>query len=111
MHWWGVSPNVVKGWRKHLDVDRVNNPGTHRLVQANAEAGAEAIKAKEWTPAERQAKRDRAKRFDLGRHLWHCYPGPRWTAEQLALLGTLLDAEVAGAPAGRRTRCGSNASG
>src|SRR5260370_998924 len=46
--WWGASRNVVRQWRRFLDVDRVNNPGTHRLVQASAEAGAEAIKANEW---------------------------------------------------------------
>jgi hypothetical protein len=32
----------------------------------------------------------------LGRSLVPGYHGPRWTAEQLALLGTLPDAEVAG---------------
>jgi hypothetical protein len=76
-------------------VDRVNNPGTHRLVKANAEAGAEVVKVKEWTHAERQAKRDNAKRLDLGRNLRPGYHGPRWTAAQLKLLGKLPDAEVA----------------
>src|SRR5690349_21443994 len=33
-YWWGVSHGVLERWRKFLDVDRVNNPGTHRLVQA-----------------------------------------------------------------------------
>jgi hypothetical protein len=95
MFWWGVSVGVVHRWRKFLAVDRVNNPGTHRLVQASAEAGAEAVQAKEWTDAERQAKWERSKALDLARHLTTGYHGPWWTAEELALLGTLPDAEVA----------------
>jgi hypothetical protein len=93
--WWGVSHGVVRHWRKALEVTRTNNPGTHRLLQANAEAGAAAIKAKEWTEAERQAKREAAYRLDLGRYLQPGWHGPRWTAAQKKLLGKLPDAEVA----------------
>src|SRR5258707_5870441 len=60
--WWGVSHGVVERWRKLFDVDRVNNAGTHRLMQANAQAGAEAVKAKEWSDAERQVKRKLARK-------------------------------------------------
>jgi hypothetical protein len=81
--------------RRFLDIDRLNNPGTHRLVQASAEAGAEAVQAKQWTDAERQVKRDTAKTLDLGRTLIHGYHGPWWTDEDVALLGTMPDAEVA----------------
>jgi hypothetical protein len=76
-------------------VTRTNNPGTHRLVQANAQAGAEAVKAKDWTDAERDAKREAARRLDLARHLRPGYHGPRRTAAQLKLLGKLPDSEVA----------------
>jgi hypothetical protein len=95
MFWWGVSGGVVNRWRKFLDVTRTNNGGTHRLVQASAEAGAEVVKAREWTDAERQAMRDTAKRLDLAQHLRHGYHGPRWTAAQLKLPGKLPDLEVA----------------
>jgi hypothetical protein len=91
----GVSQGVVHRWRKFLDVTRTNNPGTHRLVQASAQAGGDAAKVKEWTDAERQAKRELAERLDLGRHLQPGYHGPTWTAEQKAQLGTLPDDHVA----------------
>ena len=74
--WWGVSHGVVRHWRKVLEVTRTNNPGTHRLVQANAEAGAEAIKAKEWTDEERDAKRRLAKKLKLVRHIKPGFHGP-----------------------------------
>jgi hypothetical protein len=42
------------------------------------------------------ARRSRTNReLDLKRHLHKGYHGPRWTAAQLALLGTLPDEEVA----------------
>jgi hypothetical protein len=76
-YWWGVSKSVVQRWRRFLEVNRTNNPGTHRLVRASARAGGEAMQAKEWTDAERQMKRDTAKALDLGRSLIRGYHG-RW---------------------------------
>jgi hypothetical protein len=93
--WWGVHDGVVWRWRKALGVTRTNNPGTHRLIQASAKAGAEAIKAKDWTDEECDARSESAKRLNLARHLRTRYHGPRWTPEQLAMLGTMLDADVA----------------
>jgi len=40
-------------------------------------------------------KSEIARRLNLAQHLQPGYHGPRWTAEQLALLGTLPDADVA----------------
>jgi hypothetical protein len=94
-YWLGVAHGVVHQWRRLLDVTRTNNPGTHRLVQASAQAGGAAAEAKEWTETERQAKREIAERLDLGRHLRPGYHGPRWTRAERALLGKLSDAEVA----------------
>src|SRR5438477_10438986 len=76
-------------------MERVNNRGTLRLVQANAKAGAQTQRDREGTEAERQAKREASKRLDLGKYLHPGYHAPRWTAGQLALLGTLADADVA----------------
>ena len=50
---------------------------------------------REFTQAERQVKRENAMRLNLARHLVTGYHGPRWTEAELALLGTLPDAEVA----------------
>jgi hypothetical protein len=91
MYWWGVSDGVIHRWRKFLDVTRTNNPGTRRLVQA----GAETQQARVWTDAERQAKREAAHRLNLRKSLVLGYHGAWWTDEELALLGTLPDAEVA----------------
>jgi hypothetical protein len=76
-------------------VTRTDNPGTHRLIQGSAEAGAQAQRARVWTDAERQAWRETAKRLDLGPTLIRGYHDPWWTDEELALRGTLPDAEVA----------------
>ena len=76
-------------------MSRTNNPGTYRLQRASAHGGGDVAKAKEWTEAERQAKREIAERPDLGRHLRHGYHGPRWTRMERALLGKLPDAQVA----------------
>jgi hypothetical protein len=76
-------------------VTRTNNPGTHKLVKESSQAGAEAIKAKEWSDAERQAKRERAKELDLSRHLRPRFRGDEWTETEMKLLGKLPDAEVA----------------
>jgi hypothetical protein len=94
-YWWGLSHGVVNRWRKFLDVDRVNNPGTHKLVKASAQAGAEVIKSKVWTDAEREAKREQTKRLNLARHLRPGYHGRWWTEEEMDLLGKFLDDEVA----------------
>src|SRR5271157_814761 len=50
---------------------------------------------REWTPEEREAKRQRALEMNLGRHLKPGYPGDWWTDEELALLGTVADEQVA----------------
>jgi hypothetical protein len=94
-YWWGAAQGVVHRWRKCLDVSRTNNHGTHRLVQASAQAGSDAVKTRGFTDAERQARREQAMRLDLGRPLQPGYHGPRWTAAQRKLLGKLPDAEVA----------------
>jgi len=65
------------------------------LVQAAAELGGGAMANHDFTAAERETRRRNARRLNLAQHLKQGYHGPRWTAEQLAFLGTLLDAKVA----------------
>jgi hypothetical protein len=97
MHWFGVGANAAWAWRKAFGVAgrARTTPGTRRAVRAAAVRGAEAVKAKEWTPAERKARSRLAKR--QGRKFpprWTPESGG-WTAEQLALLGTDRDSAVA----------------
>jgi hypothetical protein len=98
--WWGISEGVVWRWRMVLGIPRAGTEGSKLLIQAAAQAGADAMQAREFTEAERKMKRRNARRLNLAQHLPTGYHGPRWTADQLALLGTLPDADVA-AIAGR----------
>ncbi|HKI32353.1 MAG TPA: hypothetical protein VKA46_10830 [Gemmataceae bacterium] len=95
MHWWAASPTAVNNWRKALGVTRTDNEGTARLIQAAAEKGAEEVKAREWTEEERERRRRNTVENDLGRHLVTGYHGPLWTREDIALLGTVPDKEIA----------------
>jgi hypothetical protein len=91
----GVSVGVVWRWRKALGVGRMNNPGSARLVRAASEMGAAALRGARLPAEECERRRRTALELNLGRTLQLGYHGPRWTAEQLALLGTAPDAEVA----------------
>jgi len=94
--WWGVTAGVVWRWRKALGVGRMASEGSRRLIQEAADAGAEAVRAREFTEAEREVRRRNARRPKLGQYLQPGYHGPRWTAWQLRLLGKQPDAVVAG---------------
>jgi hypothetical protein len=95
MHWWGASQRAVWAGRKALGVGRTDNEGTARLVLAAAEQGATAVKAREWTEQERERRRRNAVEKGLGRNLVTGYHGPLRTPEDIALLGTVPDEEVA----------------
>jgi hypothetical protein len=95
IHWWRVTASVVWCWRRAFQVTKVNNNGSNRLVRAAAEKGASAIQAREFTQAEREVKRRLAIDKDLQRHLRAAVREETWTAEEVALLGQLPDAEVA----------------
>jgi len=56
-----VTEGVAGRWRKVLGVTRVNNEGTHRLVQAVAEEGGAA--AREWLQAQPEEVERRRQRF------------------------------------------------
>jgi hypothetical protein len=95
MHWWKVSVSVVWCWRRAFGVTKINNGGSNRLVRAAAEKGAGAMQARDFTSAEREAKRRLAIDNDLQRHLRAAVHEATWTVEEVALLGQLPDAEVA----------------
>jgi hypothetical protein len=92
--WWGVSEGVVWRWRRELGVGRMDSEGSARLFRASAAKGA-AVMFREWSDEEREQRRRACLRRNQQRFLQPGYHGPRWTAEDLALLGTLPDAEVA----------------
>jgi hypothetical protein len=95
MFWWGSSATAVRNWRKALGVTRSDNEGTARLIRASAEKGAEAVAGREWTAAERDRRRQVNAEQGLARNLVPGYRGEWWTPQDIALLGTAPDKEVA----------------
>jgi len=76
-------------------IDRVGTEGSQKAILAASRRGVAAMQAREWTLEERELHRRLSLEMNLGRHLQTGYHGPRWTAEELALLGTAPDTEVA----------------
>jgi hypothetical protein len=65
-HWWGVSAKTVAMWRRELGVRRADPEGSQRLIVAAAKAGGAGMAAREWSAAERRARRQRAIKLGLG---------------------------------------------
>jgi len=95
-YWWRVSEGVVWRWRKALGVTLTNNEGSRLLIQAAATAGGEAMRERGLTEEECDARGRAAIRLNLKQFLRTGYHGPRWTQEQLQLLGKEPDEIVAG---------------
>jgi hypothetical protein len=69
--WWGVSRGTVRRWRGALGIGRMDAEGSRRLIHQAALGGLNARHPQRW-------------------------PEVRlWTAEELALVGKLPDAQVA----------------
>jgi hypothetical protein len=94
-HWWGVNGVTVARWRKSFGVGRADPEGSRRLIQSASEAGAAATRGKRLTPQESERRRQTAIALNLKQYLWVGYHGPRWTTQQLQLLGTDTDEAVA----------------
>src|SRR5262245_809107 len=94
MHWWAASATAVRNWREALGVGRTDNEGSRRLIWAAAETGARVTRSRGISDKECDARGERTLALNLACFLRPGYHGPWWTAEQLALLGTLPDAEV-----------------
>jgi hypothetical protein len=96
MFWWRASKTAVLGWRKALGVTRTNNEGTRRLIREASQFGADVMKERNWTEAEREEYRKRSTALDLQRHRREGYYQTRaWKPEELLLLGKRSDARVA----------------
>lgn len=95
MHWWGVGVSAVCHWRKVLGVGRADPEGSRRLIQAAAEEGAAATRAREWTNEERERCRQTTARLGQAAYLPAGYHESPWSEADVALLGQLPDEEVA----------------
>ncbi len=91
-HWFGVDYSVVWRWRKALGVPRFNEGAARLQTALNVRKGA-ALKGKRLPPAAVERRRRTAK--ELGLRPSQRPGGRPWTGEELHLLGTLPDAELA----------------
>jgi hypothetical protein len=101
-HWFGISEHRVWSWRKAFGVSRCGTEGSRRLHGELSERGAEA------TRGQKQSAQHVLQRV-LTRRAYGVKPPNRWAEtgrkpEELALLGTLPDEELA-----RRTGRTANA--
>lgn len=94
MHWFGISGHFAWKLRKWAGVGgQIGTPGSESLHREKSTRGAEQVKARTWTPAERAEKGRIARRLGLrptGR-----WAGRGWTSDEEALLGTDHDAAIA----------------
>jgi hypothetical protein len=91
----GVGVKTVWRWRRSLGVTRTNNPGTNALMRQASEKGASVVRGQQLSEEQVERRRRTALELNLGRMLRPGYHGPRWSEEQLGLLGTMMDEEVA----------------
>jgi hypothetical protein len=96
MYWFGVGCNAVCNWRRAFEVKgKFGTVGSKRANHAAAFAGGKAMKEKDWTDEEPDAKAETAKRYGTK-------PGARWTpatggwtTKEVTLLGTDQDEVIA----------------
>ena len=101
-YWWGVTPGVVWRWRKALGVTRWGTEGSQRLRQELSERGADATRGRRPSPETlRKRVQTRRQQGYLPPDRW---AEDGWKPEEVALLGTLPDEEVA-----RRLGCSISA--
>lgn len=94
-YWFGVGTHAVWHWRKALGVTRTNNPATHSLTVEAATQGGAASAERGITTEERQLRSRNARRLKLISHARAVEARRHWTPEELALLGTVSDEDVA----------------
>jgi hypothetical protein len=96
MYWWGVNGATVWLWRKALGVEgRYTTEGTKRLRRAVSEKIADALRGKPLSPEQVEQRRENAVRLNLGRFPRAAALACACPEEQVRLLGTAPDEEVA----------------
>jgi hypothetical protein len=97
--WWGVGTPTVWRWRKALGVGRLDAEGTRRLVQAAAAAQSARLRGRKLTPEQIERCRQSSLALNTVQYLRRRPHGrgrfSLWTDEEIALLGTAPDSEIA----------------
>jgi hypothetical protein len=99
-HRFGVGESAVWAWRRAFGVTQFGTDGSARLHRATVERAVRKTRGKPL-PAKVRARMRRAaaRRTDLARLLERAqakrWEGRDWTPEQVALLGTIPDEELA----------------
>jgi hypothetical protein len=85
---------TVWRWRQALGVPKFNEGSARVRKELNAKTAA-SLRGKKLPADQVERRRQTALALDLVQYLRAWDPGGHWTAEEVALLGTLPDAEVA----------------
>jgi hypothetical protein len=93
-HWWGIREETVWRWRKAFGVSQWGTEGSRRLHQVSSARGAARMRGKKLP------KKLVQRRIEVRRELGILrapdrWGERRWQAEELDLLGTAPDAELA----------------
>jgi hypothetical protein len=94
-HWWGVSRKGVTKWRKRFGVGRKDCAGSRRLLRSASALGTERLRVQGVCPAVCALRRQIAVAKNFAARLQARPLGRRWTAQEVALLGTASDQDSA----------------
>jgi hypothetical protein len=90
--WWGVDGETVWRWRRTFGIGQWDPEGSRRLHRALSEAGARKTRGQRLPPDQVERGRRTARELGLKPTRWE---ETGWSAEQLAMLGTLPDQRLA----------------
>jgi hypothetical protein len=93
MFWWGVSASAMRNWRRALGVERFNEGSKCLHDSAAVETGRKTRGRK--VPPEQVRRRVAPKRERGTLYIPRRWAETGWTPEQLALLGTRPDEQLA----------------
>jgi hypothetical protein len=94
-HWFGVSSGVVWRWRKWQGIEHYGTPGSEKLHEQICKKGADAVRGKQFSDERCDAQAERSKKLGLHPPNRWTEENGAWTKDELTILGTEKDAEIA----------------
>jgi hypothetical protein len=92
-HWFGVSPHTVWSWRRAFGVSQWGTAGSKQLHQEVSEQAAEVTQG--TRQSEETVRRRMQTRLERGYPPTGRWTEDGWKPEEIALLGTMPDEELA----------------